>query len=322
MVSMLPGDHVLGPLAPLPHVRIIERPAAYWLGETLRVLLVPFRPGPGKDWLEEGIKAAIENPIDAPEEHKHSPSFRTALGIHLGIENDDTPPFLRGAPDSIRAEELARLMDRYDIDFALSGNWHGRLVEEIWTEAAELGEKGAGKVRWIMQVGTTAPTGWDNPSSGSIGEILHGADGYGTLAVLDIAKNPKGVLSYAVIPGPRFIKSAAPDDLDDVLDALSPDLVQKGWRFYIRRLCDKPEELAGDSTVLRAAKESGKLAGFDVALDRSEVQSKLRRAAHEARRASTVDEAVHRYIERMPIDASRGISRDEVRALVQDVLKE
>lgn len=299
MVSDARGDHACGPLDSAPHVMVVGVPTSLMLDEAHQLLMVPFRPGPAHEWIAAAIVEAGRETVQAMKKVRH----RT-LCLHLGIENEDTPPFLRGAPDSIKATELLTLMERYGIDDVLAGNWHNRLVVET-------------KDRRIVQVGTLAPTGWDNPSACGVKGVVEGRDGYGGLAILDTAVP----ILASTIPGPRFLTSHYPDPTDKILRRITPEMAEQGWRFYIRREVEQPEEVAVDQAALRAAQDAGLIAGFEVTLDRSEIEMNLRRAASEAKRAGSVDEAVARYCGRVP-EPGAGLTRADVLECTTRYLKE
>lgn len=147
LVSSAPGDHALGPLAPV--AKIIDDGVMLQVGE-LGLCCVPFQPGPAADWLPSRL--AMWNP---------QPDRQTALLLHLGLASDDTPMYLRGAHDSVPVELVAGLCKQYGFRACFAGNWHAHRVLR--------------KKPLICQVGALAPTGYDNP----------GIDGYGTVVYWD-----------------------------------------------------------------------------------------------------------------------------------------
>ncbi len=288
MVSMAEGDHALGPLAPLKNVEVVSCPAVWGLRDGWQCILVPFQVGRARDWLPGAVKEALE----AGGTGKVNGRF---LGIHLGVQHAGTPPFLADAKDSITVEELRSLMEEHEISAVLAGNWHNRYRADL-------------KEGTILQVGTVSPTGFDNP----------GVKGYGTLAILDTSLSGKDRVTHVEIPGPRFVISEAPAPLVKVM--AKHQASEAGWRLYVKRISEDQEEKVKDAAELRALQEEGKIAGFEVDVDRGEARAKLATAAHEARRATSADEAVSRYVGRMPLET--GVERADVLAAVIDCLKE
>jgi len=142
-VSTKPGDHALGPLAPVANV--IERPTVLaFPGGAL--FCVPFRPGRARDWLPEVVATL------APE--------KTAGGkvllLHLGLMGDDVPAYLKDAHDAVPASLVKELCEQHGMDAAFAGNWHG--YREFPGN--------------VFQCGTLCPTGFDNPGLEGYGQVL------------------------------------------------------------------------------------------------------------------------------------------------------
>lgn len=173
-VSDAAGDHAMVSMAAFGDERLLvyERPTVVYRAG-FQVVLVPYRPGYAKDYLESTVEevAATADPL-------RSPTVRL-LGLHLGLEADDTPPWLRGAHDSIRLDDLARAADPASVDLVLAGNWHEHKVYGDY-----------------VQVGALVPTGFDNP----------GWDGYGSLLVV----TDGGEWHRYEVPGPRFLRAPDP----------------------------------------------------------------------------------------------------------------
>lgn len=133
------------------------------------VFAVPFD---GRKPMREVIKEALS---------KAAGNLRgVALVTHVGVVDDDSPPWLLDSADAIYFMELFDLMDKYDTPLAVVGNYH---------EHRDWGKEGW--KRRITQVGALCPTGFDNPGMG----------GYGGLATWDGEE-----LHWESVPGPRFVK--------------------------------------------------------------------------------------------------------------------
>lgn len=135
------------------------------------VLLAPFCVGPASDWLRIAIAGDSYDPRGA------------LLITHVGLIDDDTPPFLRGADDAIHVDLLDELCDAAGIPCVIAGNWHKHKV--IYGKRGTL----------MVQAGALVPTGFDNP----------GSEGYGTVTIYDHSTNG---IEVHEIPGPRFLKVA------------------------------------------------------------------------------------------------------------------
>lgn len=177
-VSDQRGDHALVSMDRWRRVRVYEQPEVLYL-EGWQLHLVPYRPGRADDYLLDVLTELIDG-TDRP-----GPGVDRVLGLHLGLRDKDTPPWLMGAHDSIDAASLPRHLYRY----TFAGNWHTRkLVMDR-----------------VLQIGALVPTGFDNP----------GLTGYGTLVILG-----EGTPQVAELPGPRFLRSTGVRETKANLDAV------------------------------------------------------------------------------------------------------
>lgn len=264
------GDNSLAPL--LPTVDVVDTPQLLQ-DDDVSLLLVPFRPGPAKEWLPRVV-------AQAAKDFKHP---RRILVIHLGIQDGSTPPWLQGAHDSIRLEELREVMKAHGIQHAFAGNWH---EPKLWP-----GEQ------TVCQVGCLAPTGWNNPGLG-----------YGTMAFLHTrAEGPfkAGEVELVRVPGPRFVST-----VKEVGEAL-----KSGNKPYLRLSHDP----VGQAAAEQAASDL-RQAGVQVELipDAAEAQVAMKQASGMAREATTVDGALAAYIEQMPLEEPE--LRPEVLARVRSFM--
>jgi hypothetical protein len=255
MVSDAAGDHSLGPLSPVPGLRVVEKPCVIPVGE-VDLVLVPFYPGPASEWLPVHLKELLGEKVPRGK------SRRRVLGLHLGIAADDTPHFLKGAEDSIAMGQLVPLLKALRIEAVLAGNWHSR---RHWTA------QGCD----VMQVGCLASTGWDN----------EGLENYGTLAFWDAAKG----ISFEEIPGPRFVKAKAGAGLAPY--SQTPD-DPNGCSIFLRQVVSDADLLGASSSLLIEAVEKGLFTGAEVVLDDTKAVEAARTAAGAARSAATLGEAL------------------------------
>ena len=180
MVSADKGDNALVPLAAgrNPSAIVYDTPRTLLTqrrdGDMEATLMVPFRPEPMHEWFAETVGTLLGNLMREPKV-----AYRT-LCFHGGVRDHNTPKYLWTAPDSISSELLFDIMKRGTIDKAFCGNWHS---PKKWVEGNQQ----------VYQVGTLAPTGFDN----------EGWD-YGYSVALDEQRNVKFHIHY----GPRFMKTS------------------------------------------------------------------------------------------------------------------
>jgi len=164
------GDHALGPLDGFGLIKVYDRPTTIKI-DGIGVMMVPFQPGPAKDWLAGAMSKAYAT-SNIPDD--------TILALHLGLMGGDTPAYMRDVHDAIHVDRLSKHCEEFGIKAVAAGNWHGRWETEV------SGIK-------MIQVGSLCPTGFDNP----------GSTGYGSLTLWDSATG----FHTDEIPGPRFLKA-------------------------------------------------------------------------------------------------------------------
>jgi hypothetical protein len=264
LVSTAPGDHALGPLSPV--VTIIDKPLFLSIGGE-ELCCVPFQPGPAVEWLPEVVEA-LPNREEA------------ALLLHLGLASDDTPPHMLGHHDAVPAGLVAGLCQQYGFAACFSGNWHDHKV--------------LCKDPPIVQVGTVAPTGFDNP----------GLDTVGTMVFWD------GGDKWEVeqIPGPRFLKMRADEEME----------VPDDCSVYVQIIASA-DQTQGAVRLVNDAADDGVISGGEVIPDAKEVRTAARKAATMARAADTLSEALSSYVENMPLPD--GVDRAAVLAKARNYLE-
>lgn len=262
-VSVATGDHTLGPLSDIGTV--VEEPTCVSRLEwDTDLLLVPFRPGPAVEWFPDTVIKLAEQPSKK----------RKILGMHLGISDDATPPWLKNAPDSIPVDKLLYLCNQFGIDFAAAGNWH---ANQVWDDGCI-----------VTQVGALCATGFDN----------EGLRGYGCLSVWDSING----YTNTEIPGPRFIKFSSADlfyrNLDDI-PALS-----------FVKITALPNDKKKAQDLIEEAKLEGKIFDGCVETDLEDDKVAARTAATVARSAETLEEALALFIANMPLP--EGVNREHI----------
>lgn len=139
----------------------------------------------------------------------------------------------------------------------------------------------------IVQCGALVPTGWDNA----------GWD-YGMVRTLDTGT---GLVSSIHVPGPRFITAT---DSEDAREA-SLEATRRGCQLYL--------QLKGEAATqeqLEEVREWGVHAR--IVADMANVREATKKAAVAARKATTLQEALAKYVQQMPL--TEGVSREAVLA--------
>lgn len=290
--SSLIGDHALGPVA-TQYVTIVEEPAAFELGEWKRadgmpkvqVGLVPFRPGPATEWFPQAVS-------DAFKFKPSGPGIPRVLGFHLGVSDEETAAFLKGADDSLSVSMVEDVCQRHGVTAAFCGNWHTRRRWDLPKMS-------------VLQVGTLSPTGYDNP----------GVDGYGTLAVWDSdAETPKAAITHLVLPGPRFLQVTKPREFP----ALAKQATRAGHTVFARFKvsADFWEEAVA---ITQGWMDTGLCEFAEPVLDDEEAVQAARDAVQAARGSESLDQAMAAYVGEMPL--APGVERGAVLAEVQGCLQ-
>ena len=274
--SYTASDHALAPLA--DHISVFEAAAVAFLDRTA-LWMVPYEPGPAKEWLPKRLLTCAQ----AEQEAEFRPNNR-ALLIHLGIESSDTVEYMRGHDDAIEVGRLMQLMKQHHILNAFAGNWHRA---RRWSD-----EEG----HVVVQAGSLAPVGFRD----------EGADVYGRLVIFDTRTLD---ITIREIPGPRFIKTsiAAEEPWTDMLKRVGTCLKQgeTGWAWHL-------QVTASPSRVreLLGAKLGKGWRGIRVVPNDADNAQAARQAASAAKSATNKDAAVDAYIRRMALD--QNVSREKV----------
>lgn len=274
--SDTPGDNALTPLR--PHAEVIDIIGKRTDGFA-DLWMVPSRVEPAKDWLPATLETLARKhgePLtdgDKPYAKKRP----RILCMHLGIEDDDTPPWLRGKPDSIRLDTLQTLCKKHKISLVCVGNWHWH---RVWKN----------EDCTIVQCGSLCPTGWRDPGLVSNGKLIITSFYPGEL-------QPK--VTVQIMPGPRFLNVDG-DDLDAVLQNTigQPSL-------YLRVTGNK--DLTDRLELLKA---NGSIRAYELQSDDAAARLEARKAANAAKSADTIEESVANYVEKMPLE--EGVDRKNV----------
>lgn len=279
-VSIASGDNALAPLHPVAEV--IDQPIRYGVGAEAEIGCIPFMPGSATMWLPDAVKEAFSG-------ERKAKRFRV-LVVHLGIADDATAPWLKGAEDAVHLSFLEDLCQHWQIGLVLAGNWHER---REWTLCN-------GRTR-VQQIGALTPTGWDNP----------GLAGYGGVAVLEL-DGKQANLRMEEVEGPRFVKCSATDD------KLIAQAKKYAGPVYLQATA-AADGLKLAHEALQQAVKQGELARVEVLPDEQEIAAAARTAAAAAQSQETLFEALAAYVKNMPLP--EGANREAVLQRTRQYLK-
>lgn len=274
------GDHALMPLS--SQYDIVDTPNESF---SLRTVFVPFQPGDARQWLPAQLERYyVKSSVDLQ-------SWRNlALGLHLGIIDDDTPSYLQHAHDAVPIDLLLDICRRFGFRAVFAGNWH---KHKLWTFPVDHPRNPCDWEVKICQVGALVPTGWDNP----------GCDGYGKVVTWDSETN---AIEVNELPGPRFVNHHADDSPADIEIPDTCSHLYLRWKVSPARY--------------RSAIEEARALPFtcDVVVDRKQAEQALGEAAITARHADTLDAAISAFAAAMPLDPA--VSPERVAELVRHYL--
>jgi len=288
------GHHACAPLTPVadvieePTVRRVrvsfdEDDAALWL--------VPFQPGPILEWLPQALEACAVRASGLPMERL--PMTPRALCIHAGISDSGTPYYLDETAGSINVDALRKLMVEFEIDCVFAGDWHRH---QRWDFP-----KGV-----AMQVGALAPNRF--PPNYEHGDR-------GPLAIWRPDVGPTEI-EVQDAPGPRFHKARwSSIDKETLIVSGSPAYVKLTARSD---QADEAREWLDALKVNSGLTGNSNIGGVELEVDRGIERAKARTASFEARQANSLDEALARYVQAMPLTDE--VERDAVLAHVRRLM--
>lgn len=256
-------DHALAPF--YSSTILVERPRVLQIGD-IDLMCIPCIPTQARDWFADEVAKLAQGLQDTKSRSR-------LLCFHLGVEDENTPFYLSGAKDSIDADTVLEVCEKYDIQAVFAGNWHDR---RTWEDT-------------VFQVGALCPTGFDNP----------GREGYGGLAIYD---SSSGDVKEFEIPGPRFLTAVKGTPLDDIKS-------KNGNKSYVRFKCE-PSEAAEVKAHAVALEEAGTIHKAMVMLDRAQQEAAAKKAAEEVRKTDTLADALTAYVSELEVP--EGVDSREV----------
>lgn len=258
------GDHALAPLdVGRVNVYSYDRSTIVSLPDDhYTLLMLPYRSGSASDWFPSAVEDLV---MDLPGDGKP-----LVLCMHLGIHDAEDRKrwgWAAASQDAVSVDLVSGVMQEFAIAYTFAGNWHN------WAEWRD--------PKPIVQVGSLAPTGWDNP----------GFDHYGHLAIL----NSSGVVKGHV-GGPRFVTVHRHQELVDFQRMAKEKDCSLFVRWEIKH--------ADDALIVRACLGDEDLAGFVVNIasgNKEEVRSTL----SEMRRDGSILGFLHEYVESLDLADSK-----------------
>ena len=250
-------DHAAAPIGLSDRIDVVDSPRVdYTVGAYL--LHVPYMAGPAAGWLPDAV-------ADLARECRGL--ARRVLCTHIGIWDDDTPVYLRGAKDALSIGAVLDLCKANKIDAVFAGNWHKR---KVWRGPP-----------LVVIPGTTVPPNFGDDDA-SVGNSLL------------VRLNDRGVSHHwRPVPGPRWLRVESAARLAEV----TPPAV---GHLYVRALIDQ-------GVVAEANRSRDRLQASGVVTVELQVESTTARlaakdAAKLARSAVSVDQAVVAYVAKTPVD--------------------
>jgi len=253
-------DDALAPLGLIDNVEVWDEPGSAQVA-TWNLLFVPYQPGHAKLWLPGALDVALEGRLPNGD--------RSALFVHVGLRDEVSGgghPWAREAEDAIDVDLLASMCASRGISRVFAGNWHHRRVFEFSGVRME-------------QVGTLAPTGWDNAGLG---------DAFGNVAILH---GPGGETSSVQVACPRFIQDT-PERVA-LMAAQIRRRLDEGCPVHVRFIVS---EARGDTaTAAQVAADLG-LTSWRAVVDKQEVRLRALTAASLARSKETIEGSLEQYV--------------------------
>jgi len=226
--------HAMASMKPLPGAvytrapQVVEDPLSVWRpGSEVALRLFPFEPRmTGREYVTQALATAST-----------APPLPTIACVHLGVEDDRTPPWLRGQPDSVRLDHLVPQCIEHGVDGVVVGNWHGH---QHWD--AE-GVK-------VWQCGALVPTGWSNVST--VDTLGTDADPYGHVVTWDSSRPLTERWGTYTLTGPRYVRAS------NVTEAVAAIEVgrSRGCPLYVR-VQVSPENIPTTSAALEGVEGMG-----------------------------------------------------------------
>lgn len=287
-VSIAEGDNSLAPFKSLGHCRVVERPEAIEHLEWV-IGLVPYQPGPAKEWLSGAVGEAFKGLSWVGS----VPKRQAALVLHMGLRDQklrDEGVWAKALEDVVDVEELGEICAEHGVGRVYAGDWHGR--NEFLVKVPAQGKRKAFNVR-MTQIGALCPTGWDNP----------GFDGYGGLEFWP-PQGDVGEQCRVEIPGPRFVHRIPAE--------------KTPYRVFARVEVGV-EELSIANAAARQAKEAGLVEAVSVAVRDADAEGAARERVEVATSAGWMEKVLAEFVQAM--DLLPGVDRGKVLADAQAYLR-
>lgn len=278
-VSDTRGDNALGPLRYVhERVSVVDVAQPLTVDATGFCEVLPFQAGPSAEWLPGAWKASLTERA-------------RIVGLHLGIADERTPAFLRGAADSVDVDTLLQLArgSASPVEFVVAGNWH---THRAW----ELFDTITNKPLHVIQCGTLCPADFSDA------EPMDQSN-YGRLVLVDTTDRS---WESVEISGPRFEVVAWDDTAIDWVKKLVKYAKKRGHKLYVQVKAE-PRHLREAREAMTGVKG---LAGYRVLPDTSAIKKVAAEAAAATRSTTRLTDAVRGYVAKMPL--TDDVDREEL----------
>lgn len=273
-VSVMPDDHALGPFNHIVGGDVISQPTTLGNKDTA-LIFIPFVTTDLAldqylyNWLDEYVQDA-----------EGSLRKNRILFLHAGISDDATPFFLKGAHDSIRADRLFDLMEQFEIEVVVAGNWHNH---QIWQSGTKR----------IVQCGALVPTGFDNPSNDPTS-----LSSYGRVICIDTKLAKGNWVASRLINGPRFVTT-------DWESLIADDTVlhygeKLGHKMFLHVTAQLPH-MAAAKSYCEELLQTYVIEGYELFPDKSTISEAAHKAARLMNYSTTIDEALVDYVKHIEL---------------------
>lgn len=183
--SEVENDHAAASLQMIDGIEVYSEPSCIGFGGH-QLILAPYRAGRAEEWLPNAVLR------DRAPWARHFPTVdgtppRRVILTHLGVFDDDTPPYLREAKDAVGLGQARFLCDAVEADALYAGNWHSH---KRWVGRNSMPAGPGSDAAEVVIPGTLCPASY----SDALGDNGH-------MVVYDSKTNG---FNKMTIDGPRF----------------------------------------------------------------------------------------------------------------------
>lgn len=110
------ADHACASLGAYENVVVVSAPTRM-LVKDVDLWLLPYQAGEAKDWLPRDMAILAARAAG-------NTGHRRVACTHLGVWDDDTPPYLKAAHDAVGLGHARWLCEAHSVGALFAGNWH------------------------------------------------------------------------------------------------------------------------------------------------------------------------------------------------------